>query len=567
MRGPGTITSVVLAGGLVAGLVACDEPPPATPPVDAEVDAPPPPRSPALVVTPPPGVFAAAPTVTFSLDDPDHRAPDLTVWYTLDGSAPVIGTSPRVAPGTPITLDRSRLVRAFVADAAGALRWVSTGAYLVADPADAATAAFSSNLPVLVLWGESAVPDLRSDVFVPSSLMVFEPGQDGRMRWPGPATSSVRAGIHIRGSSTANYPKHPWHVETRSGLGDGDQPVALLGMPADSDWALGAPLDFDRALMRTSLVYALSNAIERWAPRTVHAEVFIAGAGETLGADDYVGVYEVTELIKRADQRVDLAGLDDDDVTPPAVTGGYIFKEDRLGPGDTGFRGGTGDGTLYFLSSFVLVEPSEADAAAAQKAYVKDLVDEVGVALTSPGFTTPAGVHYRDLVDVDGFIDHHILNMYSKNPDAFRLSGYYHKDRGGPLVAGPVWDFDRTMGCATDTRPENPTGWDPATGTRMFEHGFYGGLFRDPAFSAAYFARLGQLLHGPLSTRAIHARLDVWEARLTEAAARNFARWRNYPPRGSFHDEVERLKDWTARRNAWITGCLALPNPRTCTGT
>lgn len=530
-------------------------------PVDAAPDAPPP-RPASMVVSPPPGAFTAPPSVTITIDDPDDRVGELELWYTLDGSTPVPGTSMQAQPGTPITLDRSRGLRVFATDH-GAVRFAFAGTYLVLEPN---VATFSSNLPVLVMWGEVPAPETKLPNFTPSSMTLFVPPPGGRAVWPGPATDSVRAGLKVRGSSTASYPKHPYHVESRSALVDGDEKLAMLGMPADSDWALNAPLDFDRALMRNSLAYALSNAIERWAPRTEFAEVFVAGGGETVGMDDYVGVYEVTEMIMRSDSRVDIAKIEDEDITEPAISGGYIFKEDRLGPGEGGWRPspGTAGNTLVFHNNFVLVDPEENDAVAVQRMWLKAYTDEVAFAVTSPTFTGPSGKHYRELIDVDAFIDHHIINVFTKNPDAFRLSGYYYKDRSGPLAQGPVWDFDRTMGCASDGRAADPMGWGDTGGTGFFVYGFYGGLFKDPEFRARYWARLGQLLKGPLSPEAIEQWVDPWGARLTEAAARNFTRWSNYQPRGGYTGELNILKTWLASRAAWMTMCLQRPDPRMC---
>ena len=100
----------------------------------------------------------------------------------------------------------------------------------------------------------------------------------------------------------------------------------------------------------------------------------------------------------------------------------------------------------------------------------------------------------------------------------------------------------------------------------MFTHGGWGGLFADPTFQAAYWARLGELLDGPLSKESIDAFIDQSAAELDEAAARNFARWSDYPPRGSYRDEVEALREWMHRRHTWMSGCLLLPDPRACVG-
>jgi hypothetical protein len=66
-------------------------------------------------------------------------------------------------------------------------------------------------------------------------------------------------------------------------------------LPPESDFVLNAPLDFDRALMRNSLAFHLSNAIGRYAPRTRFVELFVVGSGEALALSHYEGVYELTD--------------------------------------------------------------------------------------------------------------------------------------------------------------------------------------------------------------------------------------------------------------------------------
>jgi hypothetical protein len=163
-------------------------------------------------------------------------------------------------------------------------------------------------------------------------------------------------------------------------------------------------------------------------------------------------------------------------------------------------------------------------------------------------------------------IDHHIVNLITKNPDAFRLSGYWHKDRGGLVNAGPVWDFDRTMGCSSDGRAADPVGFNfPGDATDFLTFGYYEGLFADPAFVDAYVARLDEVLRGPLSVANLQAMVDGHAAFLTGVVAeRNFVRWADYPPRGSHADEVALLKQWLADRHAWLSSCVASADFRAC---
>lgn len=507
---------------------------------------------------PPPGAYGSLPSeITLSgVSGP--------IVYTTDGSVPEFGISPE-ATG-PIPLAGGTLVRARGRTAAGtevgfAEAWLAL---------DFDLRGFDGELPVLIAWTTGPAPTSKSDAATPFALSVFEGNAFGRVVLPAPSSNSGRAGVRVRGSSSAGYEKHPYRLETWDDLDDGDRRVGLLGMPDNGDWNLLAPADFDRSLMRNSLAFALSNAIGRYAPRTRHVELFVAEWGEPVGMDDYVGVYELVERIEVDPDRVDVTRMDPGDIAPPEVTGGYLFKEDRLGPGESGFRAGTAGGRLYFQQPFAWESPKESALAPEQAAWLASELDEVGVALTSPGFVHPTtGRHYADLLDPDSFVDHHLVNVYTKNPDAFRLSGYYHQERSERLEAGPVWDFDRTMGCASDSRADDPTRWDASNVTSdctfVFDHGFYGGLFDDPVFVAAWTARLDGLLDNEWSVTAVDATIDAFAATLDEAAVRNAARWPQWSPRGgSWQAEVDTLKAWTEARHDWMAACLTLPDPIAC---
>ena len=53
---------------------------------------------------------------------------------------------------------------------------------------------------------------------------------------------------------------------------------------------------------------------------------------------DYFGVYSFMEKISRGQNRVDVENLTLADNAAPAVQGGYMFKVDRLDPGDSGIN-------------------------------------------------------------------------------------------------------------------------------------------------------------------------------------------------------------------------------------
>ena len=52
---------------------------------------------------------------------------------------------------------------------------------------------------------------------------------------------------------------------------------------------------------------------------------------ELIIDNDYRGLYILCEKIKRDDDRVDIAKLDEDDIYGDSLTGGYILRLDWLG--------------------------------------------------------------------------------------------------------------------------------------------------------------------------------------------------------------------------------------------
>ena len=488
---------------------------------------------------------------------------DVEIWYTLDDSLPVPGVA-TLYEG-PFTVDRSLTVRAAAVAPDGREDHVAAG-FAALSPA---AAALISELPVVILISDEVVPDSKDDGYVPFRILAFE-DEAGTTLETVP-TVSTRGAMKVRGSSTAGYPKHSYAFETWEPDRDDDWDVELFGLASESDWVLLAPLEFDRAFMRNAFAYWMSNEMGTWAPHTRFVELFAAGNGEVVGDGDYLGVYVLVERIKQSENRVDIAQLGPVDVEEPEVTGGYVFKRDRLGDGESGFWAGTGGGVWEFDQYLVYVDPDEEDLAAEQKAYLTEAVDSFGYALAaSDGLDPVSGLHWSELIDVDSWIDHHIVNAFTMNPDALRLSGYLHKEREGPIFAGPVWDFDRTMACNTDYRCIDPTTWDAthitSDTTALFEHGWYRGLLDHPDFTALYWDRWREVLEGPLTVDVMLAQIDAWELELDEAAVRNFQVWSSYGPDGSYANEVDTLRDWIEARHAWISGCLERDNPEHCSG-
>lgn len=458
--------------------------------------------------------------------------PDALVYYTDDGSLP----SPHASLySQPLQISATTLIRA-VSERDGHSSPVYDHSYfrLGADVAH-----WSSSLPTLLvhMLGRPR-PDASSHEYVPAAFGKFSDSALNRA-----ATHTSRIGIKVRGRTSRGEAKQSFTFELR-GRDEDEAPASLLGMPADGDWVLYAPYTSDPSLMHNAWSYALSQRIGRYAPRTRYCEVFLVAEGEPVTAADYIGIYVLTERIRRGPERVPITKLRSSDLIEPFSTGGYIVQLNE--PDDVA--------QSFQVAGwpFEYVQPKAEDIQPAQADYIRDHLEAVVRAVSAADGVDPhSDRHYEALIDVDSFIDFHILNILVKNPDAFEVSTYFHKDRAGKLSAGPIWDFDRGIG-GPDTRSLDPTHWGFFR-VDVFYRTFWGPLFAHPEFERAYWSRWRALLDDTLSVAAVRASVDALAAQLTEAEPRNTARWPQAAPRyGSFEAEAGMMRAWLEARVTWI---------------
>ena len=447
----------------------------------------------------------------------------------------------------PLTLETSTRLRAVaIVPDAPAQGPVATEIYLRVDPD---TQNFTSHLPIILIHTfESGTLDSYGTDHVAAALQVLEPAS-GTSRIVGRAALDARIGIHVRGETSRRFAKKQYAMELRADDEDADSDRPLLGLPSHSDWVLSDPVFFDRALIRNALAFALSNRIGRYAPRTRFAEVFMVDDGGDVRAASFLGFFTLIEKIERDPERVNVSRLPASAASPPAITGGFILRIDKGVPDF--------DAAGQWIQ---FVYPDSEDMSAPERRpqldFIRAFIDSFAQAASAADFRHPStGQHYSEFIDVDAWIDHHILNVLTKNVDGLRFSAYFHKERGGRLAAGPVWDFDRSLGTPYEWRATEPEEWQPPTfnTTDYFNEGWWRLLFRDPAFSSRYQARFKALLNGEFSADNLDRIVDAMASEVGDAADRNFRVWTQYPAQDDSHAaEIALLKDFLRRRVAWI---------------
>jgi hypothetical protein len=517
---------------LVFALLVCSASPEAAPPAPSDDLK--------ILFSPSAGTFVDHETVTLSTQT------KADIHYTLDGSLPTF-TSPVYR--APLTLETSTRLRAIaiVAEAPTRAGPVATELYLRVAP-DARS--FTSHLPIILIHTfESGMLFSHGTEHVSAALQVLEP-QSGSSRLVGRASLDARIGIHVRGQSSRTFPKKQYAIELRADGDDADSGLPMLGLPSHSEWVLADPVVYDRSLIRNALAYALSNRIGRYAPRTRFAEVFMVDDDGDIRAQNFLGFFTLIEKIERDENRVNVSRLPASAVRLPDVTGGFIVSIDKGSPDLV-----AGGRWLQFV--YPDADDMALPARRPQADFISGFIDGFEQAIRAADFTHPStGQHYRELIDVDAWIDHHIINVLAKNVDGLKYSAYFHKDRGGRLAAGPVWDFDRSFGTPYDTRAAEPEEWMSMSrnASRYFSEGWWSFLFSDPDFRSRYRTRFKALLDGQFAPDNLDRIVDGLAAEVGGAADRNFRIWTESPPLDhSYAGEIALLKDFLRRRVAWIT--------------
>jgi hypothetical protein len=506
-----------------------------------------------VTISVPPRAFTGILSVQLAQVVPSANA---VIRYTLNGSVPTASSTQY--SGNPISITSSVQLRARVFEVGKLPGETETAGYLLLD---GTTLNFNTATPLIVVsnFGLGTFPDTGDQA---AYMWVWEPGTNGRAYLSNLPTLGTRAAVDRRGSSTLGAPKTNFNLEARKSRDDDDRDISLLGMPQGADWVFHAPYEYDRSLLHNPFMYALSNRIGRQAMRTRMAEVFVETSGGTLNftggaSGDYFGMYNVMEKVRRGNDRVDVTRLDPYDNDAVRKTGGYIFKVDRQDAGDTGFS--AGQTMAYYYPKEVEIRTPTRDP---QEQYLTGFMTSFNTALNSTNFTDPT-TGYAAWMDVASAVEHHLLNVWSFNVDALRLSAYMHKDRGGKLVFGPIWDFDRALS-STDGRDANPATWrsqsTPDSGTDFFNHVWWRRMFADPDFYQKYIDRWVELRRTTFAPTSVDALLDLLNAELTsEGVDRDLARWgkakRSWTspftntvyPAGQAA-EVQRIKDYLQQR-------------------
>ena len=411
-----------------------------------------------------------------------------------------------------------------------------------------------SNLPIIIINTDDTIAD---EPKVGGYMGIINNDNGQRNYLTDSYSYQGRIGIEFRGqTSQFLFDKKSYGFETWD-ANDEDLDTTLLGLPKEEDWILYGPYS-DKTMIRNVLIYELSNQIGMYASRTRFCELMLNG--------DYQGVYILMEKIKRDGDRVSIKKLNPDEVTSPDISGGYILRLDKFDANDQHIFSSNYTSDDIPLE-YQVIYPNEDDLQPEQFQYIQDYMDDFEAALSGDDFADPL-LGYRQYMDINSVIDFLLLNELGRNPDAYRISTYFHKehdDDGGLLKMGPIWDFNIAMGNANYCMGSSPDGWvfnyNEVCPNDAWLVGYWWERFRsDRAFVDAVSERWQALRQTTFSIANIHQMIDNYASELDEAQTRNYNRW---PVLGqpvwpndfigaTYQDEITFLKDWFENRINWM---------------
>ena len=349
-----------------------------------------------------------------------------------------------------------------------------------------------------------------------------------------------RIGIEIRGSSSQTLPKKGYGLTTLKADNVSNNNVAILGMPSENDWVLNG-IAFDPSLIRDYLSYNLSRQIGNYATRTVYCEVVING--------DYRGLYVMQEKIKSGTNRVNVVKIASTDNTEPNLSGGYITKADK----DTG-----GDPIAWTMSSyagstnFIHELPKPTTVTSQQNTYIYNQF--LNLETTTGTNNSSVANGFPSVIDIPSFVDFMLINEIASNADGYQYSTFFHKDRGGKLKAGPIWDFNLTFGNDLFLWGFDRSHYDVWQFSDGGNEGakFWKDLFNNPTYKCYLSKRWNQLTQTgqPLNYNTLVSYIDATVASIIEAKERENQKWGTIPNQTT---EITNLKTWLSNRISWMT--------------
>ncbi|MDD4773379.1 MAG: CotH kinase family protein, partial [Eubacteriales bacterium] len=435
-------------------------------------------------------------------------------------------------------------------------------------------------LPVIYINTEGGQPVERRSIYI-NAEMKIEP-DDNTADFTNLYTEAYNPiEIRGRGNSTWGMPKKPYHIR----LG---RKSTLFGMSDSRHWILLANA-FDGTHLRNALSYDFSGELGLLKIKTIFVELVFNGS--------YAGIYQLTESIKIAPDRIDITDWekvaektaeaiakkenmsqerteklilsmrtdlswitggvyenyrisDYIDISDYDTTGGYLIELDEYY-----------DEVSKFVTDYdvpiMIKSPEFLNTNKEMFGYIRDYINDMEDALFSDDFYNNYGKHYTEYLDLDSFVDYWIANQAFKSVELLFKSAFMYKDAGKPIVFGPVWDMDWSSGNHVNLFASSATYDEWHHSESQDREYWYRAIYDDPHFIVCLQDRWRAVCD--ILDEYIES-IDPWHDRLKDAVEANNRVWGELGG-WDFDLECAVFKTWMENRRNWMDEQLNLRDP------
>lgn len=354
--------------------------------------------------------------------------------------------------------------------------------------------------------------------------------------------------MNVRGQSSLTYPKKQYTLRFVDEMGF-ENPKEVLKMPKHDKWVLNGMYS-DKSLLRNYLAYKMGRQTMEYSPDTRFVEVYIKKGEELSREDDYMGIFLLTEKIERGVNRVPI-GKNNSAYGDTS----FIMARDKIKAGDTVINSKWNSleedyviipkdrvklRTLYTVSY-----PSGKNITEEDEASMLRTIDDFEYALRSSNFRD-RDEGYRAHIDLDSFVKFAMINEITKNIDGGEVSSYFYKDLGSKIKAGPLWDFDMSMGNTYVEEVNEPEGF------LIIDTIWFNRLFQDQFFVNRYKNIYRKYRSSIWNDNNINAMIDGALIELSPAISRNNEKWFPEDAMEDYIREVEELRGFLLERLHWM---------------
>ena len=292
----------------------------------------------------------------------------------------------------------------------------------------------------------------------------------------------------------------------------------LLGMGQAEKWILLSNA-FDGSHLRNKLVCDFADALGlAFSPESRWVDLYLNG--------EYAGLYLLCEKNEIHPQRVDIGEEDGVLIS--------IEKEDRLWE----------YGSSQFITDHGI--PIRIRQTGMEMPLLQEKLRCAENAILAPDGVDPvSGKHYTELIDVQSWAKKYLIEEIFGNLDAGSISQFFYWEGNGKIFAGPVWDYDITMGNPHNWQLESPRMlfagrpnlWNPEDTPWLYA------LYQKDAFRQAVMDSY-ETEFRPVLQELLHSGLNQYETEIRDAAALDRMRWSTE----SAPDTVEAMKAYMMER-------------------